>query len=74
MKPQDFFLLILLVGFIWKNDKNWTTAAGIIFLILSIPLFSKHIFFTAQQLVYFAALYFLVAMIQVTIYKDKNKG
>lgn len=67
MKPQDIVLLLILVFFLWKNNKNWTTIAGIVLLLLSIPLFAKHIFFTAQHLVYFAALYFFVAIIQILL-------
>lgn len=64
MKPQDLLLLAILIFFLWKNNKNWTVAAGLILIAVSIPLFARHIFFTAEHLVYFAALYILVAVIQ----------
>jgi len=67
MKIQDLFLLAILVILIWKNNKDWTTLGGLGLIALSIPLFAKHIFFTAQHLVYFSILYFLTAIIQATI-------
>ena len=65
MKLQDILLLIVLIGLLIKNNKNWTTIAGLILILFSIPLFAKYVFFTAEHFVYFAALYFLLAAIQV---------
>lgn len=72
MKPQDIILLITLGFFIWINNKNWTSLAGLIFIIFSILLFAFHIFFTAEHLLYFAALYFLTAAIQSMKLKIKS--
>lgn len=65
MKPQDILLLVIFIGLLIKNNKNWTTVAGLLLVALSIPLFAKYIFFTAEHFVYFAALYFFLAAAQV---------
>lgn len=60
MKPQDiaffatFFVLLYIrkpVLFVW---------AGLISLILAIPLFAFRVFFTAERLTWYAAAFFLI--------------
>ena len=63
MKPQDVVFLIMLLALIFKRKPNCAVGAGMISLFLSIPLFSFWIFFTAQHLVWYAAAFFLVAII-----------
>ena len=65
MKPQDILLVLFLLFLLWRNNKTWTLSAGIVLLLLSMPLFAKHIFFTAEHLVWFGAAYFLVAIFQI---------
>lgn len=73
MKPQDVLLLFFLLFLLWRNNKTWTLSAGILLLLLSMPLFAKHIFFTAEHLVWFGALYFLVAIFQILIHLKGRK-
>jgi hypothetical protein len=73
MKIQDIgFIVVLLVLLCWRNPKL-LIAAGLISLILSIPLFSAWIFFTAQRLTYYAAAFFLVAIVLYLISNKKRQ-
>lgn len=74
MKPQDiaFFIVILVLLLIKRFRKpNIFTLSGIICLILAMPLFAFWVFFTAQHLVWYAAGFFLVAIILLLI-QNKN--
>ncbi|MEK7533869.1 MAG: hypothetical protein AAB600_00890 [Patescibacteria group bacterium] len=63
MKIQDFiFLIVFLFLVIHKNPKMMVWG-GITCLVLSIPLFSFWIFFTAERLTWYAAAFFLLAII-----------
>jgi hypothetical protein len=64
MKIQHIAFFALLLFFIWKRNPRWTASAGLILLIISIPLFAKHIFFTAEAFTWYAAGLFLVAVFQ----------
>lgn len=63
MKIQDLIFLIIFILVLLKRDSRLSTIAGIICLILSIPLFAFWIFFTAQHLVWYAAGFFLLSIV-----------
>ena len=63
MKIQDIVFFIVFISLFIKRDPRLAAGAGIISLILSIPLFSFWIFFTAQRLVMYAAAFFLLSII-----------
>jgi uncharacterized membrane protein YqjE len=63
MKAQDIVFLIVLLFLVFKHNPKWATIAGLICLVLSIPLFSFWIFFTAERLTWYAAAFFLLAII-----------
>ena len=69
MKPQDIAFFIILAILIYKRDSKLFTIAGIIALLLSIPLFSLWVFFTAERLTWYAAAFFLAAII-INIFKS----
>jgi hypothetical protein len=71
MKPQDILFIIALGVLIWKRNPTWFVIAGLGCLILSIPLFSFWVFFTAERLVSYAAAFFLVGIFFFII---KNSG
>jgi hypothetical protein len=55
MKPQDIaFFIIFGVILIWRKPQLFLFA-GLVFLVLSMPLFGLWIFFTAERLVWYAA-------------------
>lgn len=63
MKIQDIIFIIIFLILALKRNPILATYAGIISLILSIPLFYFWIFFTAQRLTYYAAAFFLLSII-----------
>lgn len=63
MKIQDIIFFLVLFFLIFKKNPRWMIIAGLIFLALSIPLFSFWIFFTAERLTWYAAAFFLLAII-----------
>jgi len=63
MKIQDIAFFATLVLLIFKRNPKLAVITGISCLILSIPLFSFRVFFTAQRLVQYAAGFFLLAII-----------
>jgi len=63
MKPQDILFLLVLLPLLYKRDPMWFALAGIFCLVLSAPLFSQWIFFTAQRLVIYAFLFFLLSLL-----------
>lgn len=69
MKLQDIIFLVIFVVLLLKRDSRWATLAGIICLLLSIPLFAFWIFFTAQHLVWYSAAFFFLSI--VLLIKDK---
>lgn len=65
MKVQDIGFLIILSFLIWRGNHRLATMVGLICLILAIPLFSLWIFFTAQRLVMYAAVFFALSIIMM---------
>lgn len=63
MKIQDIVFFVVLALLIFKRNPKFMIACGIASLFLSIPLFSFWIFFTAERLVWYAAAFFLLAII-----------
>ena len=63
MKPQDIVFIVVLIILIFLRKSNWLVIAGLLSLLLAIPLFAKHIFFTAEHLTYYAVGFFLVAIV-----------
>jgi uncharacterized membrane protein HdeD (DUF308 family) len=63
MKIQDAVFLVVLLFLVLKHNPKWATIAGIISLVLSIPLFSLWVFFTAERLTWYAGAFFLVAIV-----------
>ena len=61
---QDLAFFLVLGFFVWRRQPKWTVWAGLVFLILSIPLFKFWILFTAQRLIWYSAGLFLLAIIQ----------
>lgn len=67
MKPQDLVFIVILVFLLYKRRHELLVIAGIVCLLLSIPLFSFWIFFTAQRLVVYAFVFFLIAVIMLIL-------
>ncbi len=63
IKPQDIVFVLVLGFLIYKRVPKLLIGAGLISLIISIPLFAKWIFFTAERLTWYSMAFFLVAVI-----------
>lgn len=63
MKPQDVAFLVILAFLIWKRNSRLLVMAGLLALILAIPLFATWTFFTAERLTWYAAAFFFLAII-----------
>lgn len=63
MKIQDIVFFVALALLILKRNPKLATLFGIASLFLSIPLFSLWVFFTAERLTWYAAGFFLLAII-----------
>jgi len=72
MKPQDIIFLVILLVLLFKRRPEWLIWAGLVSLIISMPLFYFWIFFTAQRLVEYAAAFFLIAIL-LLLFKNSRK-
>jgi hypothetical protein len=73
MKPQDILFFLILFFFLYKRNSKWTAIAGLVSLLISIPLFAKWVFFTAERLTWYAAGFFLLAIVLQLFYTPKTK-
>ena len=63
MKIQDIIFFIIFISLSIKRDPRLAAGTGIVSLILSIPLFSFWIFFTAERFTWYAAAFFLLTIL-----------
>ena len=74
MKPQDIAFVVVLGVFLFlkrfRKPKVFVVS-GLICLIIAMPLFAFWVFFTAQHLVWYAAGFFLVAILLFFIQNKK---
>lgn len=63
MKIQDFVFIILFAFLLYKRRSEYFAAAGIVCLILAVPLFARWVFFTAERLTWYAAAFFLFSVL-----------
>lgn len=73
MKLQDIIFSIVVI-FLFALRKPVTFVyAGLGFLILSIPLFSRWVFFTAERCTWYAALCFFIYCIYTFFYRKDTQ-
>lgn len=72
MKIQDIVFIIVLLFLLYKHNSILFTIVGLGCLILSIPLFSLWIFFTADKLVWYAAMLIFIAIV-INIYHMRKE-
>lgn len=63
MKIQDLVFFAVFTGLLYRRDARLFAAAGLVMLIVSIPLFAAWIFFTAERLTWYAAACFVASVI-----------
>lgn len=73
MNIQDIIFIIVLVLLIFLRNKALYVYAGLVCIVISIPLFYFWIFFTAQRLTYYAAAFFFIAAIFLLFENRKSK-
>lgn len=65
MKIQDILFLAGFILLIGLKKPRFSVILGIICLVLAMPLFAKWVFFTAERLTWYAAAFFVLAIIQI---------
>lgn len=63
LKPQDIVFIIVFILLLFKRDAKLFVAAGLLCLIVSIPLFAKWIFFTAERLISYGFVFLFIAVL-----------
>ncbi|HSW98143.1 MAG TPA: hypothetical protein VLF89_10035 [Candidatus Saccharimonadales bacterium] len=63
MKIQDIIFIITAIILVGIHKRYLLVSAGLLCLLFSIPLFAKWIFFTAERLTWYAAGFFLLAIL-----------
>ena len=72
MKPQDLVFFIIFIALLIIRKPKVFLVAGIGSWIISIPLFAKWVFFTAERLTWYGAAFIAAACIFDLIYGDKR--
>ena len=62
-KPQDIIFAVVLSLLVFRRDPKYFVYAGILSLLIAMPLFYKWIFFTAERLVLYAFIFFSIAVL-----------
>lgn len=73
MKIQDVFFILVIGIILYKQDPKLAVILGILSLMLSIPLFSLWIFFTAERLTWYAGAFFLFAILFYVTQRSHNE-
>ena len=73
MKIQDLAFILLFLFVAWRKSDRLAVVFGILCLLLAIPLFKFWIFFTAERLTWYAAVFFIYAIIFQLIKLRKEK-
>ena len=68
MKFQDVIFFTLFIVLLWMKKPKMLVYTGLGSLMLAIPLFALHIFFTAERLTWYAAAFFL-SYILISLHK-----
>ena len=63
MKIQDVAFFIVFMFIVYLRKPRLAAGVGLISLMISIPLFAKWIFFTAERLTWYAAAFFLCSIV-----------
>ena len=71
MKPQDIGFFILLAVLLVVGRPVFFVWAGLVCLVLAMPLFATWTFFTAERLTWYAAAYFLT-FILISLIRPKR--
>ncbi|MEK7592925.1 MAG: hypothetical protein AAB508_06115 [Patescibacteria group bacterium] len=73
MKIQDIVFIIVFMVLLSQKKFEWLAALGLACIVLSIPLFSLWIFFTAERLTWYAALCFAISAIHLLFFLRRSE-
>lgn len=71
MKIQDLLFTLVFLLILWRQSPGLAAKLGIGSLILALPLFAGHVFFTAERLTWYAAAFLAYAVISGIIRANK---
>lgn len=71
MKPQDVFFAVVFGALLLLRKPQLLVWAGLVSLILAIPLFATWTFFTAQRFTWYAAAFFVTAILISTFFRRR---
>lgn len=64
MKFQDILFLFAILFAAWRGKSRISVLAGIACILIAMSLFKLWVFFTAERLTWYAAAFFLLAIVQ----------
>lgn len=64
VKPQDIVFLVVLLFLIYMRKPVLSAGIGLLCILFALPLFAFWVFFTAERLTWFAAVFLLLAVVQ----------
>ncbi|MFH1833035.1 MAG: hypothetical protein ABH816_02600 [Candidatus Levyibacteriota bacterium] len=73
MKIQDVMFFVIFAVLLWRRDPKLAVLAGLVCLVVSIPLFNLWVFFTAERLTWYAGAFFFLSIIFYLINSKKEK-
>jgi len=73
MKVQDVVFVLVFVIFLYKRNPSFPALAGMISLLLAMPLFAFWVFFTAERLTWYAAAFFFLSIVLFFTQKSGKK-
>ncbi len=71
MKPQDIFFVVVFGLLLVIRKPQLLVWAGLVSLVLAIPLFATWTFFTAERLTWYAAAFFAAAILISTFFRRR---
>ena len=74
MKIQDLLFVLVFLFVFWRRSSQLAIIIGLICLLLAIPFFKFWIFFTAERLTWYAAAFFLLAVIKLALKNNENRN
>jgi len=74
-KIQDIVFISVWLLVAWRKNSRLATIAGLVCLVLAMPLFGfRTMLFTAERLTWYAAAFFLYAIINILFGLEKTHG
>jgi hypothetical protein len=73
MKIQDAGFFVMYIVLLASRKLKLFVWAGLVCLLLAMPLFAKWVFFTAERLVWYATGFFLTYIVVLTVRNYKRE-